>query len=553
MNFQQFNIRIPVSATGDIKTICPNCTPHDRKPQNRNSKDLSVNVEEGIWNCHNCGWKGSVNKGKAKKEYTRPIPRLEKVSGRIIGFFESRGISNDTLLRAGITEAKEWMPQFEKEVPCICFNYYRGEDLVNIKFRGPEKSFKLAKDAELVLYNLNSIESTKDAVIVEGEMDCLTLIECGIYNAVSVPNGASKGNQRLDYLDNCWEWFEGKERVIIAVDNDEAGTQLKEELARRLGKERVATVVYPEGCKDANDVLQKCGRDAVKDLVRNAVDWPIEGIVTMDDMYDEVAYYYEHGYPKGTAAHIPGFDDLLLFAPGELSVNTGIPGSGKDEFCNMIMANLSKFEGWPWAIANFEEPPSIHVTKLAEKISGKAFGFRKNPDDRMSQAQFEHAIGVIDQYFFHINLDQIEVTMDGILEKAKELVKKKGIKGLLINPWNYIEHNIPKGQNETQYVSQCLTKLVTFLKHYGVHGILIAHPTKILKDKVTKKYEVPTLYSINGSSHFFNKTYNGWTTYRDFETGLVTIYVQKVKFWWNGHIGYCDFNFNTETRQYNPI
>jgi twinkle protein len=97
-------------------------------------------------------------------------------------------------------------------------------------------------------------------------MDCLSLHEAGIHNSVSVPNGASMGNQKLEYLDNCWEAFEGAKRIVLAVDSDAAGLSLREELARRLGKERCYTVSYPDGCKDANDVLLKHGKEAVQAL-----------------------------------------------------------------------------------------------------------------------------------------------------------------------------------------------------------------------------------------------------------------------------------------------
>ncbi|HYH14699.1 MAG TPA: DnaB-like helicase C-terminal domain-containing protein, partial [Flavisolibacter sp.] len=376
--------------------------------------------------------------------------------------------------------------------------------------------------------------------------------EAGVYDVVSVPNGASKGNQKLEYLDNCWQDFEDKEKIILCVDSDEAGMMLREELARRLGKERCYTVNYPEGCKDANEVLLTYGKDGLKQMVESAKEWPLEGVIAMEEMIDEVTSFYESGYPDGAKARVEGFDEYLRFIPGQLTIVTGIPGSGKDEFVNLIMSNLAMFEKWPFGICAFEEPSSITVTKLIEKFAGKSFAHRKDPGHRITEDDFHQGVAMVDQYFSFINIDEIDVTMDGILQKATELVKKKGIKGLVINPWNYIEYRLQGGQQETLYISECLTKLKRFLKVYGVHGFLIAHPTKIQKDKQTKKYEVPTLYNISGSAHFFNKTDNGISIYRDFETNLVDVYVQKVKWSWLGKIGFCSFNYDTYTRQYIP-
>lgn len=542
---------------------------------NEKSGSFTVSAAKQIYKCFGCGASGDairflqdhqgmdyaqaitwlaskysilVELSGEKKSYSQPIPRLEKLNKKHLDYFKNRGISNDTLLRMKVTEGVEWMPQYKKEVPVVCFNYYRGEELVNIKFRGPQKSFKMAKDAELIFYNLNGLEGQNEAVITEGEIDALTAVECEIYNSVSVPNGAAKGNQKLEYLDNCWEIFDRLDKLILAVDNDQAGSILKEELARRLGKHKCYTVVYPDGCKDLNDVLVKYGKNEVKKVIAEAKEWPIEGIYPVDDMLSIIQDYYENGYPPGAKTRIPGLDDLLTFGAGHLTTVTGIPGHGKDEFTNEIMVSLARHENWVWGVFNFEEPPEIHVTKLMEKHAKKAFAFRRNPESRMNKNEFERAVVFVDDYFKFVKADSIDVSMKGIISKATEMVKKWGINGILINPWNLLEHKLQPGQSETHYVSETLTELNNFLWKYGVHGILIAHPSKMQTNKTTGKPDIPTLYSISGSAHFFNKTYNGITVYRDVD--MTDVYVQKVKFYWMGQRGFSSYSFNTETRQY---
>lgn len=546
MNWGKYDIDVSKVVGG--KTICPKCS-HNRK--HKKDKCLSVDLTEGLFNCHNCGYSGSAKDFK-KKEYVKPQPRLEKLGEKSLKFFESdRGISNNTILRFKVTEAKEWMPQFEREVSCICFNYYRGEELTNIKFRGPQKAFKMAKSAELIFYNLNSIEGESECVITEGEMDCLTLYECGILNSVSVPNGASKGNQKLEYLDNCWQYFEDKTKIILAVDNDEAGLSLRDELARRLGKEKCFTVNYPEGCKDANEVLLKYGKEEVINLIKQAKEIPLEGIITMDAMFPTIQDWYDNGYPKGAKANIKNFDHYLTFVPGQLTIITGIPGHGKDEFANWIMTNLAKHENWIWGICGFEELPHQTVTKLMEKYSGKSFDFRQDKYNRINQDEYERSLIFVEDHFRLIDSENIETNLESILELSVKMVKRFGIKGLCINPWNWIEHQRDSFISETEYVSIALSKIIQFAKKFNVHVFLMAHPTKIMKNKETKKYEVPTLYSISGSANFFNKTHNGITVYRDETT--VDVHIQKVKQSWLGKVGLCQFTYNTLTRQYSAI
>lgn len=484
-----------------------------------------------------------------KKEPVKPVARLEKLGPKALSWFENdRKISNNTLLRFKITESTEFMPQLDSKQSVICFNYFRDEQLVNIKFRGPRKSFTMAKDAELIFYNLDAIKDEKECVIVEGEIDCLTLHECGIYNSVSVPNGATHGKQRLEYLDNCYGYFTGKEKIILATDNDFPGNNLREELARRLGKERCYQVVYPEGCKDLNDVLVKFGKEKVQEIIQSSTRWPVEGIVVMDEIFPEVVDYYENGYPQGADAKIADFD--LRFGPGEMTVVTGIPGSGKDEFVNFITTSLSKFHDWSWGYVGMEETPQITTTKLIEKFTGKSFSFRKNEGHRVNQREFEYGVGMVDKYFHFVNVNKVEVTVTGIINKATEMVERFGINGLVVSPWNCLEHKIQYGLTETLYISEKLTEFIAFLGKYGVHLFLLAHPRKVEKNRQTGKYNIPTLYDISGSANFYNKTHNGICVYRDFDTNEVYVYRQKVKNWWNGSVGYSSFRFDVNTRQY---
>lgn len=256
---------------GQEKVKCPECS---TTRKNKADKSLSVNITTGEYNCHNCGWKGNVRAFERKrdaKKYEKPDQNLLKsieLADKVEDWFKKRSISRGTLDKFMIFSKKEFMPQTAKEENCICFPYFRDGQLVNIKYRDGKKNFKLVKDAELIFFNLQTIGEKKKVVITEGEIDCMAVYEAGIsqdskkvstetgelteephpyseYAVVSVPNGASKGNQRLDYLDNCADWFIGLSEIIIATDNDEAGKMLKDELIRRLGVERCSTITYP--------------------------------------------------------------------------------------------------------------------------------------------------------------------------------------------------------------------------------------------------------------------------------------------------------------------
>jgi twinkle protein len=543
---QDLGIELKGRTTGNYKTVCPKCS-----PERKNKKDLclSVNIDEGVWNCHHCAWKGSAKEKMEKKNYTVPNVNNTQLSDKALEWFLKRGISKATVIRFGITESSEWMPQEEKEMNCINFNYLRDEKLVNVKFRDAKKNFKLVKGAELILYNVDSLLESDEAIICEGEMDCLSFHEAGLYHTVSVPNGASKGNQKLDYLDNCWKYFEGKKKIILATDKDEAGIALREELARRLGKERCYIFQYPEECKDANEVLVKGGAKFLKECIDFIIEYPVEGVTSVSDIDARINNIYDNGYPTGNKIGFNNLDPLITWRTGELTAFTGIPGSGKSEFVDQVMIKLSSLHDWKWGVFSAEnQPEELHFAKLSEKYIGKSF-YSSNAEYKMDVDQLHKAKVFINERIFFVNIDEKNITLDGLLSKARELVLRRGINAFLIDPWNYIEHKIPPGYTETQYISESLTKLSRFAKLNNIHIIVVAHPTKISKGD-DGKYRVATLYDIAGSAHWFNKIDNGVSVYRDFESGIVDVHVQKIRFKFIGKIGKASFEWDRFTGRY---
>lgn len=538
---------------------------------------LTIPKEDNMYKCFGCGKSGDIinfvqdlnnctfieairtiadkynfDLNEDLKEYSKPIQRLEKIQPKLIEWFENRGISNNTLLRFGITESIEWMPKANKETTAICFNYFRDNELVNIKYRAAQKDFKLEKNAELIFYNLDAIKDETTCIIVEGEIDCLSMHEAGVYNVVSVPNGAAvKGQINLKYLDNCIEYFYNKEKIIIAVDQDEAGERLKAELIRRLGKEKCYYIEYPENCKDANETLQKHGKQALALIVENCKELPIEGIIDHKSIEADVLNYFENGYPKGCEIEIDGLQEHIRLADGQITIVTGAPGSGKSEFVDYIMATTAVKAGWKWGVCSFENTPAaLHATKIMEKIIGKAFDFRKDHNQRITKDELDFCLPFIGSNFHFLSTFDTDTSIDAILAKTVELVQRKGIKGLLIDPWNYIDHKVPTSQTETQYISNVLTKIKATALKLGIHIFIIAHPAKLQKNLQTGKYEIPTLYSISGSAHFYNKTDNGMTIYRNYDENTVSVFIQKIRYSWNGQIGEIKYNYNTYTRQY---
>lgn len=565
-NWRKYGIDVPHNRfSGNYKTTCPNCRDHRGNP---NDRSLSCNLATGQFNCHHCGWSGCVAEeepwerqerqrawfnenplSRQKKEYRKPKPRpASKFSDKMLAYIKSRGISEETLTAMKVTEGIEGMPRKDgsfKDMNTIQFNYYHNGELVNTKFRTGDKCFKMVSGAELLPYNIDSIKGAPNCIITEGEFDALSFYEAGYHNVVSVPNGA---NTNLEWLDDYQEdYFDDKETIYIASDTDTKGEVLKNELLRRFGVERCKVVEYGEGCKDANEHLVKYGQKSLCKCIENAKLIPVDGVFTLSDIESRMDVLYQTGLKQGATIGHYNFDEYCSFETKTLGIVTGIPNHGKSEWLDEMVYRLNLRYGWKWAYFSPEnEPLELHMAKLVEKFVGKKFS-----KDTMQIAEYTYAKQHINANFFFICPND-DYKPDTILAAAKALVRRYGIKGVVIDPYNYLEAQMEHNQNETQYISELLGKFKTFAKINDVVVIIVAHPAKMQKNKQTLKYDPPTLYDISGSAHFYNKADFGITVHRDFDNDLTEVYVQKVRFRHLGKKGVAKFKYNLTNGRYVP-
>ena len=330
MRWSELNIDVHGKSAGKIKTFCPNC--RDNRG-NKRDKSLSCNLDTGLFKCHYCQWSGiakEFDKKEAfmKKDYKRPIWRNNtELSDKLVKWFDERSIRQETLNRMKIGEGIEFMPQAEKKMNAIQFNYFLNGELINAKYRTGNKLFKLVAGAELILWNIDAIKGQKECVITEGEIDALSYIQAGYEYAVSVPNGA---NQNLEYLDNyIEEYMDDKDIVYIAADTDNRGLILRDELIRRLGAEKCRIVTYGEDCKDANEHLVKYGGYSLLQTLKNAKEVKLDGVFQVSDFEESLDALFESGLQKGQTIGHDNFDRLCSFETKRILIATGVPGSGK--------------------------------------------------------------------------------------------------------------------------------------------------------------------------------------------------------------------------------
>jgi twinkle protein len=534
---------------GKTQGTCPLCS-SSRKPENQKTKCASYDWDRGLGTCHNCDKSFQLHtyqrKGASEKTYVRPEPFVvNEVGTKVEEWFKTRGISKDTLDELQVTEGQEFMPQTGKTENVIKFNYFMGDQLINVKYRDGRKNFKLYKGAEKVFYNINSIVGYEYCVLVEGEMDVLALHEAGISNVISVPNGATLNTNNLDYLDACIDYLDDKEKIILATDSDEAGQALQSELIRRLGSE-VCYLATFDDCKDANEYLIKHGPEKLVSRITNAKPVPLENVTTFRDIEDEITDFVRNGFKPGFQVGLSNFDDIFSTYTGQFITVTGIPSSGKSDFVDRMVIGYNQNYGWKTAYASPENQPTyLHAHKLMRKVWGGMPTAADIYSDRWNQIA-DHC----NSNFFHIDMERY--TLEAVLKKGAELVKRKGIKCLVIDPFNKVRSNDASGDVNV-YTLEYLQQIEIFAKKYDVLVIVVAHPTKMYKD-AQGKIEEPTMYNIKGGGEWYDASYHGLLIHRDYENKTVKCKVLKVKFQNLGENGAeAHFQWQPDSGDYKPI
>jgi twinkle protein len=436
-----------------------------------------------------------------------PVRPLEVLTARTMALLEQRGLDVELCERLGVRSAigpdggNDW----------IAIPYRRGGRVVHHKYRRVFKqdgapNFQQDRGARQCWWNEEILSdptlAAEALIITEGELDAIAAMQTGFQRVLSVPNGApeaevrheGQSNGKYSFLADTLPLMKGITDIILAVDSDRQGSALLGDLAKRLGPGRCRFVVYPEGCKDLLDVLNDYGLDAVAEAIRNAPFVHVPGICRMSELPP-----IPEAKPHTT--DMPGLDPYFRIRLGDFSVVTGIPSCGKSTVTNDMACRIVEKHGWHVTFASFEQHPTQdHRRALRTWHAGK-------PVHMQSHEELRKADAWIDGNFAFVvppeDGDE-EADLDWLLDKIATAVVRYDSKLIIIDPWNEMDHYIPKDMTVTQYVSRAIKQMKKFARRWQVHLTVIAHPSKMARDK-DGKIPKPTLYDISDSAHWYNK------------------------------------------------
>lgn len=419
-----------------------------------------------------------------------------------------RKISRATLERLGVVSGTAvFFPELGRKSDAVVFRYREGWKARAV----PDKAFVASKGLKMSFWGEDDVLQNKaeTVYVVEGELDRCALVEAGLSpgEVMSVPNGAKQRTTEApselrgySYVDEALKaGLSRVKRFVWCGDGDDSGLALRADMAKLLGAARFSFVNWPDGCKDANDVLRTDGARDLRELVtEGALPWPVIGLYRLSELPE----------PPALTLWDPGFvewESKIRLAPRTLSVVTGHPSMGKTLLWTQVWFQVARAYRLAMCVATFENRPKPHMRRqLRTLISGK---LERDMDDGERQ---KADTWINDHYFFAVHPDNRQ-TLEWFLDIAETAIVRHGAKVVTLDPWNRLEGSRERNEREDEYIARCLRTLHVFATDMNCHVQITAHPAKM---DSKRRGLAPDLEDISGARHWENMADQGFVVHR---------------------------------------
>lgn len=372
-----------------------------------------------------------------------------------VSFFASRGLTEDTArrFRCGSNDRAVSMPA------------YREGRLRFVKYRDMhEKRFYAERGAKPCLWGWQALpRGTTTLVLTEGELDAMSASQMGT-PALSLPQGAGEG-RKLDWLEEEMGRLLAFERIVLALDGDEAGQQTAAALAARLSGADVSILRWPEGVKDANELLV-AGRGAEwVSLVASAPEAHGHPLVSAASLAPSAAIIASGGgVPPGSAPWpFPELEGRVWLRPGTVTLLAGEASAGKSTLTKQIALDIRR-RGESVLFAPLEYSPDVWLSTVVRTVAGRR---------KTTREEAEAAILSVSSGLFV--LDETRANLPADLASVVGYASRRyGVRHVVID--NLARCGVPEDDYPAQ--AALVIELGKLAKTTGTSILLVAHLRK---------------------------------------------------------------------------
>ncbi len=499
-----------------------------RCPETQNHKNadhdpsMSWHADALQFYCHRCQKKidiytyytekkGLTHKDAMSELVVRPIKEFKntkKASPLGVNqreYLHARGLTDETIKRF----------RFGSIDGGIAIPFYRHGKLTGVKIRKIDPNAKpkyySIEGSDFGLYNMSE-PNGKTLIITEGEIDCVSVCQCGYHNTVAVGKGVKSINQAIrDYDD----YLNAYKNIIVLRDNDLPGAEILPPL-KEAYKSKIKTpdmALYMD-CGDINEVLQKHGEEQVKKIIESATA-KIEGLRDLTiDPYEGIEVAEGRYIPTGMPLLDGAINDLM---PGLVTLVTGRSNGGKTTFVTQVCANAVDHGHRVFWVAG-EGLQTLAINALYKAVIGKDkehYDYRtvnkrkfKEPKPEVLKALRKWHKEKL--YFFNKGQSDLKTT-DQLFAMMETTIDEKQPHLIVIDNLMSVL-SVEKASEKLDRQADFMQRCCDLAKNAKIHIILVLHPNKTLMKDGDMDFE-----QISGTMDLANKADNIIVVKRHYE------------------------------------
>lgn len=412
-----------------------------------------------------------------RKANKKPTEFKNEISFGVMEYINKRKISKATLDKVGNVKCDgkgNIVFQYKNENGELVANKFRPARKIKKEDKTPKMWFEKGTNIN-TLFNMENVDFTKELNIIEGEFDCLSLVECGETNTVSIPSGV---NGFAEWIQANYDFLEQFPSIKIWFDNDEAGIKGAREASNRLPN--IVKIVTQDIGNDANEILFKHGKEKVLEALKMATTQLIDGVVTLD-MVEDFDVYEAPKLKTG----IKNIDDAILgILYGSLNIFTGRNGAGKSTILNQIYIGESIRQGQKPFLFSGELAAGNIKYWLLQTLANESDYVEATSKDGHKYKKIRSTKDLVnkvaDRFYLY---DSDDYKIDSIIEKMDMLAKRNGVKVFILDNLMMI---FDEEKDEYKAKANIVTKLKNFAKKYNAIVHLVAHPKKSMNEEIGK-------------------------------------------------------------------